>query len=298
VCQNQGDCDTLPGTVCQAVGICSITGAACSTNLPCRDITEQCVTIPEVCVNRTLCTAADYAGTAVPISEESNRATAIIRSLAAQVPEASSLTPTGPALAGALQQSRQWASTHPGRQVVTVLATDGFPTVCEPRDIPDIAQVAGAAFSADPSVKTFVVGVFSRADLGDSGVQRLNTVAAAGGTDRAFIVSTEGDVAASFLAALNRIRDTTLACQFQLDGSLGLDFDRVNMTYTAPDGAVTALSSVSTREGCVATPSGWYYERDDSGTPVRIEMCPQTCEQLQVSNSRAELQIGCATRLR
>jgi hypothetical protein len=43
---------------------------------------------------------------------------------------------------------------------------------------------------------------------------------------------------------------------------------------------------------------GWHYVRDDSGVPVQVSVCPSSCEELRSGKASAELQIGCATRIR
>jgi hypothetical protein len=219
----------------------------------------------------------------------------VIASLRAQTPIGQ--TPTGPALGGALEQARLWAEQHPDRQVVTVLATDGFPTVCEPQDIPDIAAVAGAANDAARPVRTFVIGVFGNTDLGNDGQQRLDTIASAGGSDRAFVINTAGNVAEEFLDALNLIRNTAVNCDFQLSGGASLDFDRVNLQVTDAGGAATDLLNVGDASAC-GDDDGWYYVRDAAGTPFQISVCPNTCGTFTEEGVRADLQVGCATRIR
>jgi hypothetical protein len=207
------------------------------------------------------------------------------------------LTPTGPALRGALDQARTWAAAHPDRQVVTVLATDGLPTECSPQEIPDIAQLASSENSAADPVRTFVIGVFSAADLGDDGQANLDALARAGGTDRAFVINTGGNVADDFLQALNKIRDTAVSCEFQLGAEAALDFDRVNLRLSEPSGAVSDLANVGDLSAC-GNDQGWYYKRAEDGTPTQIEVCPSTCARFTTSGVSAELQVGCATRIR
>jgi hypothetical protein len=297
LCGVQADCDGLPGTVCQPIGICANAANLCSTGIPCPG-GLACLTVPQVCVDRTLCEVADYAAPAVPISSAANRGFNIVTSLARQVPDPNGLTPTGPALAGALQQAKAWALQNPGHQVLAVLVTDGFPTVCEPQTLDGLAGLARAALADSPSVKTFVVGVFSQGDLGDDGRDRLNTVALAGGTTEALVVNTQGNVAATFLENLNRIRDTALSCEFQLDDSENLDFDRVNLIVTDAAGTSQPQYNVQNAGGCSGGAEGWYYVRDAQGAPQSLEVCPRTCERLRTEKARAELQVGCSTLLR
>jgi hypothetical protein len=296
LCGAPSDCDGLPGTACEEIGVCTAQLIKCSPSIACPPGAGECAPFPYSCVNQTSCEVARYAAPAVTISNAATRSTELIASLRAQVPQGQ--TPTGPALSGALEQARAWAASNPGRQVVTVLATDGFPTVCEPLEIPGIAEVASNANTGERPVRTFVIGVFGNADLGGDGQQRLDTIARAGGTNRAIVINTAGNVAEDFLEALNVIRNTAVSCEFQLSDAAGLDFDRVNLQVTEATGASAALFNVGDASACGDDDQGWYYERDAAGTPTQITVCPGTCATFMGEGVRADLQIGCATRIR
>lgn len=295
LCEAQSDCEGVPGTRCETVGLCSLAPVQCTASVGCRPGAGECLPFPYTCSDYTSCDIARYSAPAIPISDAAGHSDAVIASLRAQQPVGA--TPTGPALAGALEHARAWAEDHPGRQVVTVLATDGFPTVCAPLDIPDLAALASSAADAARPVRTFVIGVFGDADLGADGQARLDAIARAGGSERAFVVNTAGDVARDFLDALSGIRSTAVSCDFQLDGAAALDLERVNLQLTENGGATTLLSSVSDRAAC-GSADGWYYVRDDAGTPLQISVCPATCERLETRRARADLQVGCVTRIR
>jgi hypothetical protein len=295
LCSAQADCQGLPVSECEEVGVCTLQPFQCTNSVACPAGAGDCVPFPYGCLEQTSCDEARYTAPAVAISASPSRSADVVASLDAQVPLGQ--TPTGPALSGALEQARAWAEQHPDRQVVTVLATDGFPTACEPQAIPDIADVASAAVDADRPVRTFVIGVFGNADLGNDGQQRLDTIARAGGTDQAFVINTAGDVAQDFLDALNEIRNTAVSCDFQLDGAATLDFDRVNLQVTDAAGGSTDLVNVGDASACGGD-DGWYYVRDAAGTPLQISVCPNTCGTFAGEGIRADLQIGCATRIR
>ncbi|MEY2933381.1 MAG: hypothetical protein RL033_4130, partial [Pseudomonadota bacterium] len=232
---------------------------------------------------------------AVPISSDATRSSAIIESLEAV--QLNGLTPTGPALQGALDHARAWALEHPERQVVTVFATDGLPTECTPQGGTEIALLAADANAGAEPVRTFVIGVFGAADLGD-GRALLDSLARAGGSERAFVINTGDNVGAEFLQALNQIRDTAVSCEFQLDDAAALDFDQVNLRISDPAGSREALSNVGDVSACGGD-QGWYYVRNDNGTPTQIQVCPSTCTRLTTTSGiSAELEVGCATRIR
>jgi hypothetical protein len=296
VCSSQVDCQGLPRTLCDPLGICQSRLALCTSTIACPAGNGGCTRLPNACVDQTRCDAGDYSSPAVAISSDQTRSLNIIASLEAQQPQG--LTPTGPALAGALAHAQQWADDHPGRQVVTVLATDGFPTECAPVEIGDIAQIADGAFNSARPVRTFVIGVFGSLDLGQDGQARLNEVARAGGSDQAIVVNTGGNVADEFLGALNLIRDTAVSCEFRLEGDRALDFDQVNLQMTEANGAVTDLYNVGDLAACGADDQGWYYVMNAAGTPSQINVCPSTCGAFMAGGVRADLQIGCETRIR
>jgi len=291
-----GDCSGLPDSECEEVGVCSLQLIKCSASIGCPAGAGECTPFPYSCVNQTTCDVSRYASPALPISSVAEYSADIVASLREQLPRGQ--TPTGPALTGALEHSRVWAEQNPNRQVVTVLATDGFPTSCEPLDITDIAEVAANANAGARPVRTFVIGVFSTTDLGRDGEQRLDRIARAGGTDRAILINTAGDVAQDFLDALNTIRNTAVRCEFRLDDVASLNFDLVNMQMTDAAGGATQLVNVGDVAACGAGEHGWYYLRDSSGTPYQINVCPTTCGAFTQEGVRADLQIGCATRIR
>src|SRR5690606_14739276 len=98
-------------------------------------------------------------------------------SLDAETP--GSLTPTAPALQGALAYMQGRDSDRPERSRVVVLATDGYPTqcgvrcatdrdcrsgtcldaVCSPLSLDEIAALAARYASGDPPVFTAVLGI-------------------------------------------------------------------------------------------------------------------------------------------
>lgn len=298
-CNVQNECAGLPGTVCELVGACEVPLqnqlVPCTATIGCPAGAGACIDFPHRCQNQTSCEVGEYATPAVAISSAPTRGDDIITSLRAQEPDG--LTPTGPALQGALDHARLWAEQNPGRQVVTVLATDGLPTECAPVDIPQIAQIASQANTGERPVRTFVIGVFSPEDLGADGRARLDELARSGGTERAFVINAGANAGNEFLDALNLIRDTAVSCEFELDASAALDFDRVNLRVGDASGNTTALLNVGDVAACGNDP-GWYYLRNAAGTPTQIKVCPSTCAGFMTEGVLAELEIGCATRIR
>jgi hypothetical protein len=299
LCGGPADCADLPGSVCEEVGVCerqiNSQNVACTRSFGCPGGAGACSRPGHVCSEQKLCSVGEYGTPAVPIRRDAARVDEVLESLAGR--ERAGPTPTGPALQGALQHAKTWAAAHTDRQVITVVVTDGFPTDCSPLGIPEIAAIAQEANVGAQPVHTFFVGVFSDTDLGFDGVERLDTLARAGGSERAVVINTANDVAQEFLDALDAIRDSSALCNFQLDEA-GLDLERVNLDMVDTAGVTTQLVNVGNVSACGTDQQGWFYETDANGVRRQITVCPSTCRQFVTGTVRANLQIGCATRIR
>jgi hypothetical protein len=299
LCSDTADCADLPGSVCEEVGTCqnALGGqrASCTRSIACPAGGGICVKASNVCSKQKMCHVEEYSTPAVPIRNDPGRAADISAALAAIDPIGP--TPTGPALRGAIEQAQSWAQQHPDRQVITVLVTDGFPTDCSPIDINDVASIAQSATRGAQPIHTFVIGVFSDQDLGQDGVARLDTLARAGGSQKSVVINTASDVTAEVLDALNGIRDSSARCNFQLDETT-LDLSKVNLEVIDGTGNSTQLLNVSSAAACGADGQGWFYEATSTASTRQITVCPSTCKQFIAGSVRANLQIGCATRIR
>lgn len=287
-CAVLGECENDPGYVC----LYQQPEVSCGGSLgTCKPMLES------VCLNKDTCAAGDYAIPAVEIAALGDAATSLSSAIAATEPGGA--TPTAPALDGAVQHAVSWAQSHPDHKVVTVLATDGLPTMCSPTDIPSIAEIAQAGRSGTPGILTFVIGVFATSDTGAQ--ENLDQIADAGGTGSAFFITSDQDVTQAFLDALHTIQGQTLACEYQIpsppDGS-DLDFDKVNVEHT-PSGAAMPETVLYVGEpgGCDPQSGGWYYDEAPSGggVPGKILMCASTCEKLEGQGGKVEIKIGCQT---
>jgi hypothetical protein len=199
------------------------------------------------------------------------------------------LTPTIPALQGAISYARSWAHANPGRATTVVLVTDGFPTQCDnaPEHISDAAQLG---YESAEHIRTFVIGV------GDVAKFNLDNYARAGGTKSAYLTDA-GDVTDTFVSALNNITNRALACEYQLppppDGKK-LDTTKVQVVYTPASGAPEEVPSIASILACDKNPNGgWYYDNADA--PSKISVCPCTCARLQAG--RVDVRLGCKPRL-
>jgi Mg-chelatase subunit ChlD len=256
-----------------------------------------------ICLNTTSCEVAQYTKPAAAIAALPNAAAGLVTSIDAQMPGGD--TPTGPALDGAIQQARAWAIAHPDHRVVTVLATDGLPTQCTPNTINAVAALARQGVSRDPSISTFVIGVFGPDDVANGAPGNLDQIAQQGGTNKAFIVDTQRDVTTQFQAALDAIRGARLACQYQVPeptngGTLNYE-QEVNVTLSNGN-QKDFIYYVKNQAGCDASSGGWYYDIEPSSgaPPTKIIACPSTCSAFQAAPNGASvsIELGCKTVVR
>jgi Mg-chelatase subunit ChlD len=247
-----------------------------------------CIPVINLCIANFggSCAASDYAAPAVPLA----LAPAPGRMVAdLGTHQLAGGTPTRPALEGTYQYLERWALENPGHKVVAVLATDGEPTGCLPNGVTDVAGAAAAALSGPSHIQTFVIGVGAALD-------KLNQVAAAGGTSRAYLMDAKSNLKGDFAAALDAIRASAAPCAFAIgaDGDHGpVDPNRVNIRIQ-PQGAPSAQLVGKTSDGTAGTCSsagGWHY--DNPAAPRRIQLCEGTCGTLK--NARVEVQFGCET---
>jgi hypothetical protein len=265
----------------------------CVTDLDCIGNCGSCGgLIPGICDGilsngPESCTASDYATAEVPIAVLPGNANAIVQSMKKHGPSTS--TPTGPALQGAVDYVKAWATAHPNHVAVNVFATNGEPTDCAPQDIPSVSAIASAAAAGNPKVLTFVIGV-------GSSVANLNAIAVAGGTTQAFIVDTNGNANQQFLDALNKIRGTALACTYAIPQPMGqkIDYMQVNVTYTPGGGGMAqTIPKVANKAAC-GNADGWYYDND--ADPTQIIMCDSTCTKFSMdSKGEVDIVVGCDT---
>lgn len=236
--------------------------------------------------NYQQCDPAVYATPEIPIQTLPDVAASIVSSIDMHSP--SQLTPTGPALQGAIDYMKAWAPNHAGRASVVVLVTDGFPTECDPQQITDIAAIAQNGATTVPKVRTYVVGI-------GAGFANLNNIAQAGGTGSAFLIES-GDVEQQFLTTMLNIASTPLQCEFDIptppDPSQMFDKDLVQVLYTTwTTGVQQQIPKIGSIGDCEANLGvGWYY--DSESAPTKILICPAACDEFAAG--RVDIALGCA----
>jgi len=308
LCHNDNDCgrvgDCIPFSHCGTNEniLCNGVGRACQDAN--GNALGTCVQQGPVstCEHWASCDAGTYAAPVVEIAPLPGIAPSIISAIGAKEPAGA--TPSAPALAGAIQQAHDWALAHPDHQVAVVLATDGLPSECiadpngDPSGIQGVTAAAKAGVSGTPSVKTFVIGVFGADDT--TAPQNLDDIAVAGGTEKAFVVTTGSDVEQQFLDALDTIRGSGIACELQIPTPTSgkPDFGRVNVYFTETD-TPELLYNVPDASSCETGENDWYYGMDAAGVPNKIIACPDTCARFQAATmGKVTIGVGCLTVVR
>jgi hypothetical protein len=137
--------------------------------------------------------------------------------------------------------------------------------------------------------------VFSSADT--AAPDNLRLIAQAGGTREAQIIDTSGNVTQQFLDALNKIRKSTLACEFQIPKNTTDkedDYMAVNVEFN-DNGSPRTLYYVGTPDRCPAE-GGWYYDDTTATAPTKIVVCPSTCNSFQsLAEGSVQIKLGCRT---
>jgi hypothetical protein len=233
------------------------------------------------------CTATDYAKPVVPIATlggASGNAAKIATAIQQTSP--GSNTPTEPALQGAVDYASSWAKQHPTHKVIVVFATDGLPNGCN-STVDGAAKIAAAGAAANPSIKTYVIGVFGDKDCpggvtqGQSCtvVSNTNAIAKGGGTGSAFIVNASAGTGEQFLLALNAIRAANqVGCDFKVTPpakGTAIDFTRATVRYTPGSGAAVVVPWKASVAQCGAT-AGWYYNSNTA--PNELMLCGASCK--------------------
>lgn len=208
-------------------------------------------------------------------------------------------TPTLPALRGVMDAALAWQMQNPDTRIGVVLATDGFPSACDEDLYTDpelttanLAQVAADGFGS--GIRTFVIGVFE-ADEGNVAEDRLDPIASAGGSETAFVVSTDDDVATSFRDALNQIRVDAQACAFSVVNEEPIDFATVWVKLQRGSEEIW-VRRVDGVDDCDDDEGGFYFDPAPApgGTSATVVLCPASCDVLGASaNRRAEVFTEC-----
>jgi hypothetical protein len=230
------------------------------------------------------CNGTGYADPLVPMGLLPGNGAAVKNAMAT-----TNFTSLGTPIEGALNGLRTFCAAYsqqnPAEEVVGVLITDGDPNGCSSRSS-TLAGIAAQAYASDPPNRMFMVGM----DGADFNL--LNQIAAAGGGQQAFNVSSGG--AQAFVAALKSIAGSALPCELGMPTSTKgpVDPAKINVLYTGQSGQEQMLGQVAEASQCV--PNAWHY--DDNASPTKIILCPGTCSAVQSEASgKIQIVLGCET---
>ncbi len=207
---------------------------------------------------------------------------------------AEGLTPSLPALEGAVDACKARMASQPGRKCSVLFVSDGQPEgKCQDASLSARGPLGDIA--ADASAHDIPVFAVSFYGISPDGQQILITIAKEGGTQVPFAIK-EGSVEQDFVDALADARGTALGCEYQMptseEGTVNPNL--VKVAYT-PGGATEAQSIPRrmTPEECDAS-GGWYY--DDNDAPTKLVMCPVTCDAMRSdSNGKVDILLGCSS---
>jgi hypothetical protein len=256
------------------------------------------------------CENGKYETPAVPVAPLVSNRAALLDAINTTLP--GSLTPTLPAVAGALSYALTVARDPANAEVPTVmvLASDGVPSECGPEDengmqILSFREILDTleSYSAPPTdamgtpmqppVRTFIVGTSELRNNAESLAQA--------GNGQAFLVGggTPGvDLQARFLDALLSIVVRPLDCEVDVpqtapDTGEAVDFEAVRLRFTAASsGTTTEFPRTAGPQTCGVS-RAWFYEA--ASPPTKIFLCRNACDTLGAGELKLEL--GCAPEL-
>jgi hypothetical protein len=316
LCQTNADCgsqtcariyDCGPGNEDDCSnGLCCAAGPSAASGACNTAVGATCTEYAGYCDKRDICASSDYATPNVPLLTLPDTSNKLSNSLSGHSPDG--YTPTGPALTGAISWASQDLTTNPDHKAAVVLVTDGLPggfvpgfppASCTPSDIAGVSGVAMMGATASPSILTFVVGIFDPGQEATVAQSNLNMLATAGGTGTALIISvTDNNVTQELHTALMQAQTKAIACSYTIppsSGGTGIDFTKVNVTFTSGSGQSTTIGHTTDSTAC--SNGGWYYDvNPNNGTPKRIIACASTCSTFQGdANGQVQIALGCNT---
>jgi hypothetical protein len=281
-CMTIGDCSTNPGAICfiESTALCD----------------GDCIA-SGICSRSVSCDAGDYEAPAEPISELPEAGPALTASLQQQL--AAGTTPTVPALSGAVAHARAWAESHPDRDVITLLVMGGLPNECFDDPLTTkgeaLEQLLGAASDGErEGMRTFVIGLFSAAEIAAGARADLDSVAEAGGTEQSFTIDTAGNVTSDLASALDQIRGAKWGCEFQVPEAAADDYDKLNLDFSFVS-ATRRVPRVESESACDPTSGGWHYDVEPGADePTRVVVCPASCETVKGNpTATVQFELGC-----
>ncbi len=298
-CETDQDCADagFPQDDCVPYGVCqNAPGFPClptEPNFNCQPNTGPCIQAGS-CWDHYTCASQPYQTPVFGVSKLPGAATGFINTIDQKAPNGG--TPTLPALVGSIDAAIAHKTANPGHTVITLLTTDGLPTLCDDDmlgndpNLPIQNLAAVAAGGLAQGVETWVIGVFSPEEQLEA-QQNLDQIAIAGGTESAFIVDTSNTTTQQFIDALNEVRQNALSCEFELlPISDPIDYADVWIRIVDNDGNQVWVPRVADANAC-GDGQGFHYDVPVPGnTPHRIILCPATCD-LTTANPEQTIEV-------
>ncbi len=235
-----------------------------------------------------ICSVESHSDATVPIQPLPGSAEQLIQALDAAEPQGG--TETHLAIDGACAYVNDWRRQNLGHKVVILLVTDGIPEAACDANIQKATTAASGCYDGGNGFQTYVLGVVAN---NNNSLDQLNQIAVAGGTEQAYLTSSD-DIAGSVLAALNAIRaDAVIPCTLPIpepsDGHM-LDYNYVNLGICDAGGNNVSTFYVPSAADCGKAGS-WYYEDTPDGRA--IQLCDATCKTVNNSLSKLFFTVGC-----
>ena len=247
--------------------------------------------------------AANYANE-VTLQEKDLPAASLVGDLASvKPPNKGYVTPTTPAMRGALDFARALKQQVNGERVALLFATDGQPRDCGngyqpdfgyPNDDMGPASEAAHQAAANDSISTYVIGLDTP---GENLTANLTALAQAAGTSPPALISIDdpAQAATQLKDALNAVRGKALGCELIVPAPAPgktLDPQKVNVVYRPGDGSESRILPYSPE---CADKNGWFY--DNAADPTRITLCESSCAIAQDDpEGKLEVVLGCETK--
>jgi hypothetical protein len=225
------------------------------------------------------CDYKNYVTPVVPFGTLSETGPQMVTAMKAKQP--GGLTPTVPALKGALTYAMQLKAADPTREKVVVMISDGYPTICAQQLPTDVsAVIAEAASAKDYPVRTYVIGV-GDPDTVSGARFNLANYAKSGRSNTPILIDETADadgVKQQVVDALLNISNDPLACEYKIvpPENQTIDTDKMTVTFQPNSGSLQELPRVPGLADCSKSPQGGFYF-DSLTNPSKITVCPCNC---------------------
>jgi hypothetical protein len=300
-CQDDKDCEAegVEGA-CISLGSCEKFSQFCKLGGP----EDTCIfpslegsqgpCLPRgVCSGQNACQAEIYQTPATKAESLPSGLVALQQAMLSRV--VSGGTPMLPALTGALRQARSRFAEGGSRVPIVVLATDGEPSICSlarslEGAVEEVTLEAQRGTSA--GVSTFVIGVFAK-DQQEYAQEFLDQIATAGGTEKAYVVASDGKLASELFQVLGKIRQEGARCNYALpESSTAIRPEQVAVTVAlgGPPGALNHVPG-----GLCGPEGGYFFDSDlvEGAPPRRVILCPKTCGEVSLASGEVSIRASC-----